>query len=264
MGYTSAGGMNMVRFAGIRERLGNVKTFMEKAAETGERGRRRIPALAREWGRRGSFMLALLLACALVAGSLAYRARSTAVRASGREAMAAVPAGVWDEIQEGEEEPEAEIAEAEDTEFGELALRMAAPLEVCEVVGGYSPRALVWRPAMGEYAVHPGLDLAAPKGSPVRAIADGTVTAVYRDPALGWAVEMVCGGGADTARSGEAVTVLCAGLAASPLPREGQRVRWGETIGAVGDAPGEADLPPHIHLEMRQGGRSIDPVALLP
>ena len=91
-----------------------------------------------------------------------------------------------------------------------------------------------------------GLDLAARRGTPVQAVADGIAT-VTQDDWLGKAVRIAHGGGLES---------VYAHLDSVALD-DGAIVAAGQLIGAVGDT-GRA-TGPHLHFQVRQDGRLQDP-----
>jgi len=101
---------------------------------------------------------------------------------------------------------------------------------------------------------HLGVDLQAPRGSPVRAIRSGLVVASGRHRGMGRYIHLEHATGLQS-HYGHLDTVLV---------EVGERVRQGDTIGTVGKT-GNARHPlitPHLHLEVRQDGVSIDPSTL--
>jgi murein DD-endopeptidase MepM/ murein hydrolase activator NlpD len=99
---------------------------------------------------------------------------------------------------------------------------------------------------------HDGIDLAAPVGAPIRAIAQGQV--VYADPHGGYGRYIVVKH-ADgyTSHYGH-----CDKVEVSP----GQRVAAGEILGTVGNSG--VSTGPHLHFEIRRNGTPQNPEALLP
>jgi len=98
---------------------------------------------------------------------------------------------------------------------------------------------------------HHGVDLAAPRGTPVSCAADGRVVHAGWAGSLGLAVKV-------QHRSGYATVYGHLDRLADGLVR-GAPVRQGQTIGRVGST-GLA-TGPHLHYEVLQGGRPIDPLA---
>ncbi|MFE9654657.1 M23 family metallopeptidase [Micromonospora sp. NPDC006431] len=99
---------------------------------------------------------------------------------------------------------------------------------------------------------HPGIDLAAPIGTPIMAAADGRVT---RAGWYGGYGNYIC---VDHGRvSGQRLST-CYGHQSRLLVSPGQRVRAGQVIGLVGSTG--ASTGPHLHFEVRLGGRAVDPL----
>ncbi len=94
---------------------------------------------------------------------------------------------------------------------------------------------------------HTGIDIGVPERTPVRATASGIVRFVGNTDGYGLRVEIDHGNG---------VTTLYAHLSeANVVP--GQRVERGQPIGKSGNTG--ASTGPHLHYEIRQNGRPIDP-----
>jgi murein DD-endopeptidase MepM/ murein hydrolase activator NlpD len=102
-------------------------------------------------------------------------------------------------------------------------------------------------PFSGEGAMHTGVDISAPTGTTVRVTADGIVTFASWSNGYGRLVIVDHGSGTET---------YYAHLSRFSVI-EGQEVRRGEPIGAVG-ATGRVTAP-HLHYEVRQGGAPINP-----
>jgi murein DD-endopeptidase MepM/ murein hydrolase activator NlpD len=98
---------------------------------------------------------------------------------------------------------------------------------------------------------HQGIDLSAPKGTPVWATADGTVVIAEREGAFGRTVLVDHGNGYAT---------RYAHLKRIKVAR-GDRVRRGDTLGTVG-ASGRASGS-HLHYEVLREGRPVDPAPFL-
>ena len=95
--------------------------------------------------------------------------------------------------------------------------------------------------------MHPGIDISASYGSPVTVAGNGAVIFAGRDPGYGGVVIVAHGGQLDT---------LYGHLSALYV-REGQSVRRGQAVGAVG-ATGRA-TGTHLHYEVRVNGAPVDP-----
>jgi len=103
-------------------------------------------------------------------------------------------------------------------------------------------------PIKRRYMMHQGVDFAAPHGSPVVAVADGVVTFSGRRSGYGNLVEIRHANGYATRYGHNSVNGVS----------EGQQIRQGQVIGAVG-ATGTA-TGPHVHFEVLQNGEPTDPM----
>jgi hypothetical protein len=112
---------------------------------------------------------------------------------------------------------------------------------------------------------HKGIDLTAPRLTPVLAVKDGLVTLVNRsgvsvvirhdDGWSSWYLHL----NNDTLQTDD-------GLGGGVLPglEEGDRVVAGQVIGWVGDSGNAEPTPPHLHFELRTPwGEAIDPLRSL-
>ena len=92
-----------------------------------------------------------------------------------------------------------------------------------------------------------GMGIAAPIGTPVKAVAPGTVVSVGPLGTYGLTVIL---------QHGEGDYSIYASLQAASVAK-GAVVRKGDHIGTVGVS--DPDLKPHLHFEMRPKGRAVDP-----
>ncbi len=125
------------------------------------------------------------------------------------------------------------------------------PLRGVSVSSGYGPRR---HPILGGTRRHAGVDLPAPRGTPVHAAADGVVRYVGRNGSYGRFIRLDHGFGLETAYGHLRRYAL--GL------RREARVRRGEVIGYVGSSG--LSTGPHLHYEVRINGRAIDPLGVMP
>lgn len=115
--------------------------------------------------------------------------------------------------------------------------------------GGFITRGQV-RP--GDPAeTHPGVDIAAPLGTPVRAAGGGTVAAVGTDPDYGLFVLLRHPDGYESMY----------GHASRLLVSEGEVVAAGEVIALSGNSG--RSTAPHLHFEIRREGKTLDPLTLV-
>ena len=116
------------------------------------------------------------------------------------------------------------------------------------------------RPVLHTEDDHLGVDWAAPAGTPVWAITDGTVTFKGTRGAAGDCVVIASPGGTES-------VYLHLGRFARGL-EVGQAVRQKQVIGYLGDSPGVTapsnPIGPHLHLSVKMGGHFVDPLRLAP
>lgn len=131
-------------------------------------------------------------------------------------------------------------------------LRVGAPVAawVCPVQGWVSFVSLFGDPR-GSGRSHLGVDVAAPRGTPVVAPIGG-VLQQRPNPRGGFAFFL---------RGDDGVTYYGAHLQA--YVGGDRRVRLGEPIGRVGTSGNAAGTVPHLHFERIVGGRSVNPVGVL-
>jgi murein DD-endopeptidase MepM/ murein hydrolase activator NlpD len=108
---------------------------------------------------------------------------------------------------------------------------------------GFGPRGL---------SFHDGIDIAAPEGTPIRAIEDGEV--IYSDQLRGYGNMVIL------RHSGGIVSVYAHNE--SNLVREGQSVARGEVVARVGSTGRVSG--PHLHFEIRKNNAAQDPLRYLP
>jgi murein DD-endopeptidase MepM/ murein hydrolase activator NlpD len=107
-------------------------------------------------------------------------------------------------------------------------------------------------PFQGRAAMHGGVDLAGPLGTPVYATADGIVgRAEWNNGGYGNLVEINHGQGIQT-RYGHLSRLIA---------QPGQRIRRGELIGLMGSTGRSTGS--HLHYEVRIDGRAVNPIPFL-
>ena len=99
---------------------------------------------------------------------------------------------------------------------------------------------------------HEGIDLRAPKGTPIYAAADGIVIFSGRKPHYGNMIMVRHDKGLITRYAHNHQNWV----------QEGQRVTRGEPLGAIGDTGNATGY--HLHFEVIDDGRAVDPEVYLP
>jgi murein DD-endopeptidase MepM/ murein hydrolase activator NlpD len=110
-----------------------------------------------------------------------------------------------------------------------------------------------WRsdPITRRRDLHPGIDLAAPRGTPIKAASGGVVVKAGYEPGYGKMVEISHGNGLDTLYA----------HASRVDVKVGELVSKGQVIAGVGSS-GRA-TGAHLHFEVRMAGQPLDPTLFL-
>jgi murein DD-endopeptidase MepM/ murein hydrolase activator NlpD len=107
-------------------------------------------------------------------------------------------------------------------------------------------------PVTGKQQMHSGVDMGAPSGTPIYAVADGVIESSGE---LG-----NCGNGIRINHSGGYMSVYC--HASKLLVKVGQSIKSGETIALVGSTG--MSTGPHLHIGVKLNGEWIDPKKVIP
>ena len=101
----------------------------------------------------------------------------------------------------------------------------------------------------GGARAHQGIDIAAPRGTPALAAADGWILSASENELGGRIVRM---------RTESGLTLYYAHLDRQ-LVRGGERVVRGTAVGAIGDTGNARGTTPHLHFEVSDGDSPLDP-----
>jgi len=140
-----------------------------------------------------------------------------------------------------------QLAQDAEKHAAEIALNLwQRPLDGYRLTARFGQSSGMWA------NTHTGLDFAAPSGTPVVAVASGTITETSYAGSYGNRVVL-------TTNEGDEIW-FC--HLTSFAVQAGDEVRAGETIGTVGSTGNSTG--PHLHLEVRPGaGDPVDPYAAL-
>ena len=132
---------------------------------------------------------------------------------------------------------------------GAIAVPSEKPVRNADFTSGYGIRS---DPFKGRAAMHSGIDLAGPIGTPIYATADGIVSAAeYNSGGYGTLIKLDHGRGIET-RYGH-----LSSLAVKP----GQRVSRGQLIARMGSTGRSTGS--HLHYEVRIDGRAVNPIPFM-
>ncbi len=124
---------------------------------------------------------------------------------------------------------------------------MRTPIDGARLTSRFGARR---HPILGYTRMHRGIDFAAPRGTPIYAAGDGTVTYAGRKGAYGKYVRIRHNGRYTTAYGH--MSRIRRGL------RRGRRVAQGQVIGYVGSTG--RSTGPHLHYEILAQGRRVNPL----
>lgn len=130
---------------------------------------------------------------------------------------------------------------------GQRRAGMTRPVSGARVSSGFGMR---FHPILGYSRLHRGTDFAAPYGTPVYSVSDGTVAFAGRH-----------GGNGNFIKLGHNQTLSTSYSHLSRiLVSPGQRVRQGQVIGYVGSTG--LSTGPHLHFEVYRNGQPVNPMTV--
>lgn len=138
--------------------------------------------------------------------------------------------------------------QAEQLEQGVASIPSVMPVRGVRYTSGFGVRS---DPFRGRAAMHAGIDLAGPVGTPIYATADATVGRAGVSGGYGNVVELEHGAGIST-RYGHMSRIMVGA---------GQRVVRGQVIGLMGSTGRSTGS--HLHYEVRIDGHAVNPLPFL-
>lgn len=133
-------------------------------------------------------------------------------------------------------------------EKGTIAIPSTQPVKGTALTSGYGVRS---DPFRGRAAMHAGIDLAGPLGTPIYATADGIVARAQWANGYGNLVEINHGRGIQTRY----------GHLSKSLVKPGQRVKRGDKIALMGSTGRSTGS--HLHYEVRVDGKAVNPIPFM-
>lgn len=132
---------------------------------------------------------------------------------------------------------------------GAIAVPSDKPVKTAAFTSGYGVRS---DPFRGGAAMHAGIDLAGPYGTPIYATADGTIRrSGWNSGGYGNLIEVDHGRGIET-RYGHLSAILV---------QAGQQVKRGQLIARMGSTGRSTGS--HLHYEVRIDGRPVNPIPFM-
>lgn len=124
-----------------------------------------------------------------------------------------------------------------------------------EIITPHATESLIYSKTLGDWRSHTGIDIKAQAGTEVAAADDGVIADIYTDDFMGIVIVIDHQNGRKT---------LYANLSNSNLVQNGQEIRRGDIISAIGDtAVAESGDESHLHFEAYEDGAAIDPLTVL-
>ena len=212
-------------------------------------------------GGQGYYIALILCAAAIgITGYVYYRNANQAEPVSLEETAGEVPALIEDGVDvpviATQPTPKATAPATEGTTapVEKKPLKTMSPVSG-EAIFGYSMEALSYNQTTRDWRVHNGVDLAAEAGAEVKAAADGEVSTVFEDDAMGTTVVI---------RHQDGYTTKYASLAENVSVKPGDTVTMGQVIGYASDsAIVESTLGAHVHFGVTCNDVPVDPAEFL-
>jgi murein DD-endopeptidase MepM/ murein hydrolase activator NlpD len=123
-------------------------------------------------------------------------------------------------------------------------LLLKSPLNFKRISSNFGNRK---HPISGDWRSHKGIDLAAPTGTPIESVGDGTVTFAGTNGGYGKFIKIKHSSGYETAYAHLSKISV----------KKGQRVTQGQLIGAVGSTG--SSTGPHLHYDLHFNGNIVHP-----
>ena len=155
--------------------------------------------------------------------------------------------------QDGGNDTVPDDGKTEETEKEEKPLAFVSPL-VGSVVREHSLDTPVFSTTLGEWRVHTGIDISAEEGASVYASEAGVISGIYKDPLMGYTVEI-------THKNDIVTRYSNLDAESGAMLKVGDEVASGDKIGRVGDSSvNELADEPHLHFEVLFRGVKMNPL----
>ncbi len=134
-------------------------------------------------------------------------------------------------------------------------LSFGLPVLDATIYKGYSGTRLQWNATLKQYEAHKAIDFVASEDSNVLSVLDGTITKVYSNYLDGTVVEIT---------HENNLKSIYGSLDETVNFKVGDKVLKGDIIGKISkSAKSELDGGAHLHFELRENDKKIDPTAYL-
>ncbi len=124
-----------------------------------------------------------------------------------------------------------------------------------EIITPHSEENLIYSKTLDDWRTHTGIDIKSIIGTEVVAADDGIIEDIYTDELMGITIVIDHLNGLKS---------IYSNLSTSTVVGKGNEIKRGEVISAVGDsAISETAQVGHLHFELYDDGKAIDPLSLL-
>lgn len=121
-----------------------------------------------------------------------------------------------------------------------------------KILRKHSDDKLVYWRVLDDYRTHDGIDLEAKKNTPVKAIADGTISSIKNEDSI-WGVCI-------TIDHKDGLQSIYKGLSEQIQVKQNQKIKAGDVIGTIGTSNKvEGNFNDHLHLAMKKGDKYVNP-----
>lgn len=125
------------------------------------------------------------------------------------------------------------------------------PVTGGKIINEFTDSVLVFNETYDDYRTHLGIDIEAPKNSPVFSVRDGIIIKSEKDLQEGYVVHI---------EHPDGIVSVYKNLTTNEMAPVGKVVSKGETIGGVGtSAVFESHLNPHLHFEILEDNVEMNP-----
>lgn len=198
--------------------------------------------------KRAIYSAAAMVLCAAALGSLWLSNKS--LNKANKESTSENP-----QVQTSEQQPQVNVPvtnipdDRETQPPKSTSCYFALPSEN-NITKHFSGGEMVKNTTTDDWRTHTGIDIAGKVGDPVKAICDGTVAEVRDDDLWGTTV---------TIDHGNGIISEYRGLGRGSTPEVGDQIKINEKVGNLGEIPVEKADGVHLHIEIRENGKLLDP-----
>lgn len=138
---------------------------------------------------------------------------------------------------------------------GNTPIVFTNPLDTTTVLMGFSDKELQYNASLNQWEAHKAMCFGAEADANVYAVFGGVVESVEKSYLMGTTI---------TIKHNDQLSTVYSSLAQEPAVKEGDTVAKGQVIGKVAStAQAESAMGNHLHFEVLQNGKKVDPADFL-